>query len=83
MDGRVNKKLYKIRNTKNGLFSQGGEHPKFTKNGKIWKHREHLLKHLKLVKNLNKIYHDCEVVVFEMIESETKVIVENKNYWLR
>lgn len=74
MDSRVEKKLWKIRNKKTGLFSNGGKVPKFTKNGKLWSCKGHLRLHLKQFSEyeLQKIYKDCEVVAYSMEEIDRK-----------
>ena len=68
------KTVYKIRRTTDGLFSMGGFHPSFNKDGKIWKAKGHLTNHLNQVskrvdwKTKKKVYDDCEIVVYEVIE---------------
>lgn len=37
---------YKIRDSETGLWSSGGTSPRFTKSGKAWACRGHLLNHL-------------------------------------
>lgn len=39
-------KVYKIRDTKTGLFSEGGYNPRFTKEGKTWLTRRAIKAHL-------------------------------------
>lgn len=46
-----------IRRNSDGLFSRGGNTPKFTKKGKVWLAKSHLTNHLNLVLiNPNKFY---------------------------
>ena len=59
--------IYKIKNTKTGLYSCGGGYPKFNKNGKIWKRRGDLSNHLNLI-NINKDYKDCIIEVLRVEE---------------
>lgn len=40
--------FYKIRNKNTGLFSKGGQNPRFTKNGKTWNNLGHVKTHLNL-----------------------------------
>ena len=77
MDSRVKKKLWKIRNKKTGLFSNGGKTPKFTKNGKIWTCKGHLRLHLHQFSEyeLQKVYKDCEVVSYGMEEIDCKKVI--------
>jgi len=78
MDSRIKKKIYKIRNKQTGLYSNGGKKPKFSVNGKIWTQKNHLLLHLKIVDDIDKIYKNCEIVVLEMVETEVKKINDQK-----
>ncbi len=45
--------VYKIQDTKTGLFSTGGSCPSFTKNGKCWSSRGALKAHLTQYVNTN------------------------------
>lgn len=47
--------VYKIRDSVTGLWSRGGESARFTKRGKVWTSRGHLLAHL--VQYLKYDYH--------------------------
>ena len=69
--------VYKIRRKADGLFSTGGSRPSFSTNGKIWKQKGHLTSHFNLVAQErpylrdNKLtYDDCELVTFELTETE-------------
>lgn len=55
---------YKIKRRSDGLFSNGGSCPKFTKKGKIWRTMGHLRSHLNNVgvRRGFQIYDDCEVI---------------------
>jgi hypothetical protein len=69
-------KIYKIRNKVTGEYSKGGGHPYFNKRGKIWKGIGPLKNHINLVKEyrLLSLYKDCEIVIFEVTETEVKTI---------
>ncbi|MFA5152342.1 MAG: hypothetical protein WC554_07285 [Clostridia bacterium] len=61
--------MYKIQQKETGLFSSGGDTPQFTKNGKIWGMRSHVVLHLmNLYRGLNYRCSNCEVVEYEMVE---------------
>lgn len=59
--------IYKIKNTKTGLYSLGGGYPKFNKNGKIWKRRSDLSNHLNLI-DIDQDYKDCIIEVLYVAE---------------
>lgn len=61
---------FKIRNKRDGLFSNGsGSHAKFTTLGKTWSKMHYLKAHLVNFKYYNKsIYNGCEVVEYELRE---------------
>jgi len=73
--------VFKIRRTTDGLFSMGGMCPGFNKTGKIWKQKGHLTNHLGQVDNrrhhrplhpnqgLSRVYDDCEIVPYELVET--------------
>ena len=67
------KKIYMIMNEE-GLFSTGGSHPRFKKNGKAWTNIGHLKNHLNWV-NIS-FYKDCRIIVQEIktieLEEETE-----------
>ncbi len=64
--------MFKIRN-KDGLFSNGGTWPEWTKTGKVWRQRGHLSNHLAQVSR--NIYSETDVIVeFEMIEISTVLL---------
>jgi hypothetical protein len=46
--------VYKIRNPKTGLYSEGSSYPLWTKNGKIWTRRKDILTHLQFVRAIKK-----------------------------
>jgi hypothetical protein len=61
--------MYKIQQRETGLFSSGGDTPQFTKNGKIWRMRGHVVLHLmNLYRGLHHRCSNCDVVEYEMIE---------------
>lgn len=49
----MNNLIYKIRRKSDGLFSTGGNCPKFTKVGKTWKAIGHVKNHLGALRNGN------------------------------
>lgn len=59
---------YKIRRKADGLFSMGGTHPSFTKQGKVWNTLSSFTAHLKLVNAA--YYDDCDVVTIEVTHRE-------------
>lgn len=68
--------VYKIRRKVDGLFSMGGSWPRFNKGGKIWKQKGHLTSHLNIVadQRQEKAYEDCELVMYELTETEVDSI---------
>lgn len=68
--------VYKIRRTTDGLFSKGGEKPFFDTKGKLWKARNHVTSHMTQLGDNKKsfFYKDCEVVSFEIVETEFEKI---------
>jgi len=65
---------FKIRRTSDGLYSVGGTEPEFNSIGKVWKRKQDLLAHLKLVdQDFNRYnnkatahpYGDCKLVVLK------------------
>ena len=60
--------IYRIKN-KDGLFSNGGHFPYFTKKGKIWKHIGHVKLHLKqLHSSVLSTYQYCTLETYEIKE---------------
>ncbi|HNC56680.1 MAG TPA: hypothetical protein PLP33_14630 [Leptospiraceae bacterium] len=72
--------VYKIRRKSDGLFSQGGNWPDFSKLGKIWKTKGHLTNHLKQVRHSD--YEDCEIVPYAIVEIENSPL-NLKEFFLR
>lgn len=72
--------IFKIRRQADGLFSTGGTSPDFNDKGKVWKARNHVSSHMKQVgsyysgKTKNDYYRDCDVVTFEVAETEIESI---------
>jgi hypothetical protein len=61
--------MYKIRNTKTGLYSKGGDRPSWSKAGKVWKRLGDLSSHFTQVGARGRsVYQDAEVVEFELVE---------------
>jgi hypothetical protein len=67
-------KIYKIRRKSDGLFSLGGSSPMFNGKGKSWSKLHHITTHLGALCSYidDTIYKECEVVEFEITETETK-----------
>lgn len=65
-------KIFKIRNTRTGLYSCGGSMPSFTKKGKSWKCIGHIKNHIHNIRNpYKKTYmNECELVIIEYTETE-------------
>ncbi len=73
--------VYRIRRKSDGQFSMGGTWPRFNKTGKVWKRKGDLSSHLGLVtegrggnERMRKAYADCEIVCYELTETEADVI---------
>ena len=75
--------VYKIQRESDGLFSNGGSTPGFTKVGKLWKQKGHLTSHLGQLHNKglgnyryrypdgpmpHHIYDGCKILMFELVE---------------
>lgn len=74
--------VYRIVNTKTGLFSTGGMKPNFTKHGKTWTKLQYVRAHIsELVgRDPADIYNDCVIVEAEI--TETLKPIESANSWL-
>lgn len=83
--------VFKIRRRADGKFSTGGSYPGFHRAGKSWTNRAALNLHLTLVRDmgryyknetpeshLKKIYSDCDIVTFELAESQTEPVCGNQ-----
>lgn len=75
-------KIYKIQRTTDGLFSLGGNAPKFNKNGKIWKKIGDIKSHLNQGIFYNSYnegfydnYKDCQLIEYEIVEREKVNII--------
>ena len=71
-------KVYKIRD-ENGLYSNGGMNPNFTKSGKTWNNISHLKNHLRqffdrtTYRGRNaELYENSEIVAIEIVETEVE-----------
>lgn len=62
--------MYKIRDKKSGLYSAGGNPPKWSKKGKIWNSMHALNLHFQLVINDPKIGSDYSDIVIESYKFE-------------
>ncbi len=62
--------IFKIRRRSDGLFSTGGSYPSFKKEGKVWSRRGNVSSHFAQMQRSSAYLADCEVVVYELVESE-------------
>ena len=69
--GSSGRTFFKIRSRKSGLFSLGGERPRWSKTGKTWNTKGALTNHLVLLNRTvdRKKYENCEVVEFSTTEA--------------
>lgn len=69
-------KIYRIRNRETGLFSTGGKHPTWSKNGKIWKTLGHVKSHMSQVSHLfiEEYISQSEVIEYEVIEKKSLIV---------
>lgn len=64
--------VYKIRRP-DGMFSNGGQWPSFSKTGKVWKRQRDLTCHLnQLSPSLYGAYDNCDVVAYKLTETEVE-----------
>lgn len=75
------KTIFRIRRKSDGLFSAGGNSPKFDEEGKVWRARNHVTSHMTQIgkqyydpKTKDDYYRDCEVVEYEIVEKEIRTI---------
>lgn len=64
-------KVYKIQNTKTGLFSTGGMRPRWTKQGKVWQELSYVHRHIgQLTYEYSPadVYNDAVIVEAEITE---------------
>ena len=78
---KKNDAVFKIRNAE-GLFSTGGSDPNFHERGKVWPSQRAVKLHIAApmrwqsryasldLRNKREFYRDCEIVRYEMTESE-------------
>lgn len=80
---------FKIRRKSDGLFSRGGTDPRFNRIGKSWTNEQTFRSHLTMVgqgvsypatpqkmqKRIEQVYAGCEVVRYEMVETQTRIEV--------
>lgn len=65
--------FYKIQSKKTGLFSTGGQEPKWTKIGKVWPIKGHLSSHFtSLTSHGRRTYREAEA---EVVECTVTVLV--------
>lgn len=83
--------VFKIRNKESGLFSTGGEYPRFNKTGKAWSSMRNLRLHLSQFvtgpHRFHRFYDGCEIVelvIKEQTEPELNIhmiydeLIENR-----
>lgn len=73
-----NEYVYKILNTKTGLFSSGTTYLTFKKRGKIWKTLPHVKAHLRMLNDYytKDLYKDCVVVEYQVIPTRNIILEE-------
>lgn len=69
-------KIYRIQNTKTGLYSRGGRYPYWNKKGKTWKINA-LKAHLRLVGSTYATVKDWVIHEYEV----TETLTESKEAW--
>ncbi len=67
--------MFKIRN-KDGLFSNGGRWPSWTKIGKVWRNMGALSGHLAQIANQDFYSDNDEVIGFEPVEVSIELLVD-------
>ena len=70
--------VFKIRRD-DGLFSTGGQRPRFAKRGKSWATRAHVNQHLAQFNSRfmhGMPYQNCELVRYEFVEAGTTPLAE-------
>ena len=72
--------VYRIRRRADGLFSMGGTTPRWNKTGKVWKTKGALSNHLNLVWRKESVYANCDIVTYELTETEADVVTLDQ--WL-
>lgn len=75
-------KVYRIQRD-DGLFSTGGVHPIFTKEGKYWRTKAHIKAHFNIMTNryskkftIKDFYENCTIVEYELTET-TRINIED------
>ncbi len=75
--------VFKIRSKTTGMFSTGGNYPKWTKKGKTWNMRGHVSSHLSgLYAGGKRTYADNQAEVVECIIREENVAVVPVSEWI-
>lgn len=73
---KVSYLAYKIRRKTDGLYSNGGNMPSFTVNGKTWKNFGGLTNHVKNIasqKTKQMYIDDCELIVLDVTEVQQEI----------
>lgn len=65
--------MFKIRRLSDGMYSEGGDRPTFSKNGKMWRSKQALHCHL-MPGVIGKHYKDCVLEEIEVIFGVPKSI---------
>jgi hypothetical protein len=71
------KRYFKIRDPKTGLYSKGGGSPRWTKHGKEWHSLGALKNHINLLfghSNSRKHYEGCELIEFVLTETSHAMV---------
>lgn len=78
VDQYKEKPHYKILRPSDGLFSDGGGHPRFSKRGKIWRSKAAVSSHLNLLPldKLEQNYKDCVMVELVYTESSREGVLD-------
>lgn len=72
-------RVYRIQRRSDGKFSTGGSYPRFTTKGKSWQQLGHVKAHLRQATTHN--YQDCDLVAFEVTETEVERTPFGKYLW--
>jgi hypothetical protein len=74
----MKKTVYRIRNSKHGLFSTGTTSPNWNKSGKTWSDIGHVKAHLRLYASVHglPLPRDWEIVQYDMQETVTFRVCE-------
>jgi hypothetical protein len=70
--------VFKLQDRITGLFSSGSSVPMFSKKGKVWKQRGHLINHLRLWESCRKCKcpDSWAIIEYELIEKSTESVFD-------